>query len=110
MVSSKISLTLDLLRCMGPKWVCFRSTHALKQKIGLFERQLPLAAWKDSKLEEHLTERSLARPDLYLEYRRRASPAFFFRAEDKRCFKSSLAAWHDQSRSPVGMAEGIRKG
>lgn len=58
---------LTLARQMGPGWIAFRIGYALRRKLGLLERRMPLRSWEHYRLEN---------PEGWLE-RLRRTPFFF---------------------------------
>lgn len=99
-----------LFRYFGWRWLAFRVWYATKQRIGWWQRRLPITAWHDHALHACLIDASLAAPAAYLRYRRQHAPAFFFTPEQRHTYQPLLAAWDTPERHPVQEVEALRQG
>ena len=82
----------------------------MRLKSGLVRFQLPATTWEEQPLTRFLTDRSLADPDRYAEYRRISAPRFFFDPKDRQAFRSAFDQWDISNRSPLTAADDVARG
>ena len=100
----------QLRQAFGWNWLSFRVVYWLKQKTGVFERQLPAAEWDHLPLSAFLKQPALAGPEEYLARRRSEAPQFFFSPQDRAVFAPLLAAWDTPENNPQTAADQIAQG
>lgn len=109
-VLNALKQTPDFLRYLGPKWLFFRGRHALAIRSGYLKKRLPVVAWEEVKMEECFTDKQLARPERYLQFRRNRAPKFFFAQEYFSTWKPHFSAFDRNLTSPVMQADQILTG
>src|SRR5438093_4604228 len=80
----------QMLRHFGPRWVLFQVEHRLKQRLGWFERVLPVRSWETQPLSSFLGDPALAKPACYLNHRRSCGARFFFQPNQRVEFRDRL--------------------
>src|SRR4051812_19242342 len=95
---------------LGLRWVAYRLSHALQQKLGSLERRCPSANWDALPLSGFLRDSRLSDPKRYLENRATASPRFFFSPEDRLQFAPLLKEFDRSGTSPVSIADDLLNG
>lgn len=91
---------LLLTRQLGPRWVAFRMSYAIRLRSGSLERQLPVRDWSDVFLAELLNDAALSDAKTYLQYRRDCAPQFLFASDDREAFSEHFCAWDAGSVGP----------
>src|SRR5438552_14837269 len=79
-------------------------------RTGALRRTMPAGDWEAQPLASLLTDASQARPESYLEYRRKESPAFLFAPSSRAGYRKYFSAWDEQSTSSETIAEEIIQG
>jgi len=99
----------QLWRHLGPRWLSFRLLYAGRTRLGLLHRATPPRPWAAQPLHDILADPALADPAIYLDYRRRAAPAFLF---DPAALPatSCFAAWDRAGEPPQQLVAELRAG
>ncbi|HUS09403.1 MAG TPA: heparinase II/III family protein, partial [Pyrinomonadaceae bacterium] len=100
---------LYLSKHLGPRWVAFRVSHAVRQKLRSFERRCPKATWEQRPLSSFTSDSKLADPNVFKERRATGSPRFFFSPDNRATFAPLLVAF-DSEASPVAIADDLLSG
>ena len=95
---------------MGPRWLAYRVGYAARLRMGQIQRQLPATEWAAQPLSGFLSDQALAEPERYLDYRRNASPSFFFAPGDRELYQPYFAAWDEDGNTPVDISDEIAQG
>lgn len=75
---TKFRILASLYRQAGFRWSAFRVAYAFRLRTGLVRLQIPQYEWKDRPLESWLGKDIPTTAELYAQWRRQNSPAFFF--------------------------------
>lgn len=73
----------SLFRQLGFRWSAFRLAYAFRLRTGLIRLQMPSYKWKDRPLETWLKKNIPSDPEPYANWRKKNSPAFFFRGANQ---------------------------
>ena len=82
----------------------------MRLKSGLVRFQLPATTWEEQPLTRFLTDRSIADPDRYAEYRRISAPRFFFDPKNREAYRAFFEKWDKSDDSPLSAADDIGRG
>ncbi len=74
----KLRLLWKLWRYMGTSWLLFRVTYALRMRIGLLVRRMPMYRWEDRPLAYWLRDDVPTQPEAYVAWRQKHGGRFFF--------------------------------
>jgi len=74
------------------------------------QRQLPATEWAAQPLASFLSDQALAEPERYVDYRRNASPSFFFAPRDRERYQPYFAAWDKDGNTPVDVSNEMAQG
>lgn len=94
---------------LGPRWVAFRFSHAIQQKLGAFERRCPRMLWEERPLSTFVSDSQFADPVRFTEHRATGSARFFFSPQDRLGFRPLLVGY-DSEVSPVRVADDLISG
>lgn len=97
-------------RHFGTRWMFYRGQYAAQQKTGWLERRLPAASWDSQPLAALLADAPLADPDVYLDYRRRQAPRFFFSTDHRLHYQALLHRWDEGQETPLRLIERLAAG
>ena len=89
-----------LIRCMGIRWLGYRTWYALQRKSGWFIRRLPSRPWGDKPLAYWLRDTGPTDPSDYLQYRRTTASSFFFDPQLRSGSSIRLDKFDEQSLPP----------
>src|SRR5215468_6417019 len=83
----------QLWQHMGPEWLVYRLSYAARIRTGALRRKIPATEWNEQPLDGFLKNKSLADPEIYLEYRRTQSPRFFFSPDQRAKYLPYFKRW-----------------
>jgi hypothetical protein len=107
----RVVLAGQLLRHFGPGWLAYRAWYAVQLRSGWLRHKTPSFDWSARPLAAWLSDRRLADPARYLDYRRSAAPAFFFAPDQLAAFHGYFSVWDQgNARTPVDTAAALQRG
>ena len=107
----QINRARQLWQHFGPQWLAYRVGYAARLRTGAMKRRLPVQRWEAQPLERLLTDQTLARPERYLDYRKREAPPFFFSTADREHYQRRFARWDkDAELTPPLIADQLAQG
>lgn len=95
---------------LGPDWLIFRLSYAIRLRSGRIRRQSPPYAWEALPLSSAVGAADLADPETYLRHRLALAPAFFFAPAQRHTYAPLLSAWDAQETTPQRLGAEIRAG
>jgi hypothetical protein len=110
MGAAKLHHCWQMLRHLGPLWMMCRAYYSVRLRTGMIRRQLPATEWNDQPLAGLLSDRELAQPTRYFEYRQQYAPKFFFDAEDSATYRPLLEQWNAGDESALLLADDLSRG
>jgi hypothetical protein len=100
----------QLWHYLGPAWLAYRLSYAVRLRTGLMQCQLPATDWNAHRLNSFLNNPDLIEPESYLNYRRNKAPSFFFSASDRQQYRPFFANWDGESITSLVLCDSLGKG
>lgn len=107
---ARVRYVQQLWKYLGPGWLAYRLSYAVRMRSGLPRFQWPMTDWESQPLREALRDPALADPQAYLEYRRNRAPVFFFAPADRAHYQDYSTRWDTTERSVIHAADEIERG
>ncbi|MBS3822177.1 MAG: hypothetical protein KGY81_10490, partial [Phycisphaerae bacterium] len=106
----KLRTVVLIVRTLGVRWTAFRVKYALRQRLGMIRRSLPVGTWEDYTLPRIVSDPTLVDADSYAAHRSQQSGRFFFKATDRQVLSPMLCDLDDNSDWPARRLEQIASG
>jgi len=85
----------SLFESHGARWLLFRVSYALRRRMGYIRVQMPAYRWNDRPLGMWLKKNIPTTAQAYVEWRKKNSPRFFFRAVEMQIPENG--PWNSQA-------------
>jgi len=106
----KIRSVSQLWHFFGIEWLVYRIIYTIRLRTGIIRRRLPATPWGAQPLKDFFSEPSLAEPEVYLNYRQKNAPPFFFKPSNRNDYFTHFSKWDKGANSPIVLANEIGKG
>lgn len=100
----------QLWQHLGPQWLVYRLSYATQIRTGALRRKMPATEYNEQPLDGFLTNKSLADPENYLEYRRGQGPRFFFSPDQRAEYLPYFKSWDVETRPSVEFSDNLDRG
>src|SRR5215813_4604240 len=100
----------QLWQHLGPQWLVYRLGYATRIRTGALRRKMPATEYNEQPLNGFLTNKSLAFPENYLEYRRAQAPRFFFSPDQRAEYLPYFKRWDVESCPSTEQSLNLDKG
>ena len=106
----KVQHLHHLWQHLGPEWLAYRLSYAARLRTGALRRRIPAAAWNDQPFDSFLSDRTLAEPLRYQDYRNDEGPPFFFSVSRRSEYQLWFARWDTGPTTPDLVCEDLQQG
>ena len=96
-----------IVRNLGIHWLFFRIFYAIKLKLGWYQWITPALPWRELTFKSKFTDPNYSNFEVYANYRREKSPAFFFSVVDREDYTSLFS---DAGSEIIKNADAILQG
>jgi asparagine synthase (glutamine-hydrolysing) len=100
----------QIWRHLGPDWVAFRLTYAVRLRSGAMRRRMPASQWDDLPLADFIGDPSLHNTSRHFRYRKEEAPPFFFNRAARARVAGLFEDWDRGRFNAIDLAQEIASG